>query len=139
MASTRQQRRQAMRELHDVIAIGMRSNGVVGRGPWTGTAAEAAITAAADVTESALRSRVSTLDQLPALGGTWSEQLLPSDAPLERALEQRRAVVRPVHGFERDVRQPSCAWGFRSRHRCLCRESALHHVSGWCSAGNSTR
>jgi len=101
MASTRQQRRHALRELHDAVANGMRSNGVVGRGPWTGAAAEAAITAAANVTESVLTSRVSTLDQLSAL--SWAAGAMALSQELQATSREKlkpsptRAVAMNFH------------------------------------------
>lgn len=35
--------------------------------------------------------------------GNWPEELTPDDAPLVRALERRRNMIRPIDGFERDV------------------------------------
>lgn len=66
MESTRAERRQAARELHGLIADGMRGAGL-GRGPWTGESATPAVAAAADVTESILKSKVKNLDQYETL------------------------------------------------------------------------
>lgn len=90
-----------MRELHDAVANGMRSNGVIGRGPWTGPAAHEAITAAADVTESVLRSRVSTLDQLSAL--SWAAGAMALSQELQATSREKltpspaRAVAMNFH------------------------------------------
>lgn len=109
-----------MQELHEAVANGMRSNGVVGRGPWTGAAAEAAITAAADVTESVLRSRLSTVNQLSAL--SWAASAMALSQELQATSREKlkpspaRAVAMNFHSenamaarvvLEMVVRSPS--------------------------------
>lgn len=144
MASTRQERRQAARALHDAVADGMRSAGFGGRGRWTGPSAEVALTAAADVSESVLRSRVSRLDQLSAL--SWAAGEMASSLELQSASRDQmkpslaRALSMNFHSenawtarllLELVVRSPSAGKGEVDKITAIDLAKLAHGVWRW--------